>query len=55
VKRSEGEVKFGQQSKKSHWIRLNGTHIIIEWLTESEDHIHIPGQLNCWCLYGVWP
>jgi hypothetical protein len=37
------------------WIRLNGTHIITEALTESENHVHKPRQLNCWCMEGVWP
>jgi hypothetical protein len=53
MKRSERGVKFGQQSKNSLWIRLDVAHIITKGLTESENHVHRPRQLNCWCLCGV--
>jgi hypothetical protein len=55
MKRSERGVKFGQHSKNSPWIRLNGAHIITKRLIESENHVHRPRQLNYWCLCGVWP
>jgi hypothetical protein len=52
--KNEKIIESSQWSKICALDSLNGTHIVIEWITESKDHVYRPRQLNLWSLNGVW-